>query len=68
MHISTETALIHEAGRGFEARYGRPPEAVAFAPGRVNSLPTRITSQFFSHRSRWASDASSQNIVRSIAV
>ena len=38
MHISTETVLIHEAGQGFETRYGRPPEAVAFAPGRVNLM------------------------------
>ncbi|RME16213.1 MAG: galactokinase, partial [Alphaproteobacteria bacterium] len=35
---TTEPALREQAARAFEARFGAPPEAVAFAPGRVNLL------------------------------
>ena len=38
MHRSTETELNRTAGQGFEARFGRAPDAVAFAPGRVNLM------------------------------
>jgi galactokinase len=38
VHTSTETELNRAAAEGFAARYGRPPAAVAFAPGRVNLM------------------------------
>ncbi|HCQ66872.1 MAG TPA: galactokinase [Rhodobacteraceae bacterium] len=38
MHTSTETDLNRTASQGFEARFGRVPAVVAFAPGRVNLM------------------------------
>lgn len=38
MHTSTETDLNRTASDGFQARFGRAPAVVAFAPGRVNLM------------------------------
>lgn len=38
MHETSEARLLDEASAGFAARFGAAPEAVAWAPGRVNLL------------------------------
>jgi len=38
MKTGRESNTVHEAGRAFEALFGRPPEIVGRAPGRVNLI------------------------------